>query len=414
MAGGTDGQPATEHNGRDGGGEGRTRVSQEALDYVQNSPAVKALPGAEKLVLRQIAMLHRLEVNCAYVGVPQLTLLSLIGGKDPERQCRRILRRLEQRGLLLRHASTRSNGSQMSNEYEIPGMRMGTAVTEQMRQQVFRVPRTRVAAQLALSLGDGAIPDSSADTNRSTSLAVADSAVGSVGLAVEKTPEVSSPPLTPRVSSPPLTPRVSALDVKFDVIFDRDLPLPPLAAVECGKTGNGNRNGNSADQGQKQEATARATATATTSAIAEALPQRECVGSPAQRPPRRVLPFRRLRDAAAERERLDGFEAALFDVAMSILCHCGIAPKNATRRQWLAVSEALRDEVQRTGASLQDVEQDACKMWDDYTHAGDEGMLWRVVGAREFFAEGYWRKASGRSWDWDKAALSDRRRRLRL
>jgi len=124
----------------------------------------------------------------------------------------------------------------------------------------------------------------------------------------------------------------------------------------------------------------------------------------------KLIPFRGRRpDAEQERARLDGFEAALFDVTMEVLGECGIASKNVTRRQRIAVSEALRDEHERCGEALHAIAVLAVKQWELYLESA--WALWRVVGVRQFFAEGYWLQKGGHPWDWDKAALAERRNR---
>jgi hypothetical protein len=378
-------------------------VSQAALDYVQGSAAVKALPAAEKLVLRQLAMLHNLQVNCAFAFISDIATLSLIGGKDPERQCRRILQRLEKKGFILRHTSVRNNGSQTSNEYELLGLKAGMAVTEQMRQQMFTTPRTRVAAQLSLSLGDGAVVDGKErDANGSESSAVAGETPNrGDSLAVENDDEVSSLPRTPRCPPPPGRSGVSALDVVLEASKEVIPPYAPPAVPACAKS-------KSANQEQEQRTTASAKAKATTPVMRSAEVSMER-GGEAGMSFGRVIPFRRRRDAEAERAQLDGFEAALFDVTMVVLGECGIAPKNVTRRQRIAVSEALRNEAERSGENLSALGAYAINRWDEYLKSA--WALWRVVGVRQFFAEGYWLEQSGHPWDWDKAALAERRNR---
>lgn len=398
-------------------------MSQAALDYVRDSAAVKALPAAEKMVLEKLAMLHRLEVNCAFAPVADLARLCLIGGKDAQRQCRRILERLEKKGFILRHRSIRNNGSHTSNEYELLGLRAGTAVTEQMRQQVFTTPRTRVAAQLSLSLDGGELAGGTeCNTNGSESSAVVsevDGANGSsgsavaaevpngsessaVGLVVQKDDEVSAHPRTPMCPPPPGQPRVSALDVVLEARNELELPLPPLSVPECGKSKN-------ADQRQERKATASAKATATTPVLRAPGASIERVGeSGLSSAAARVIPFRGRRlDAEQERAQLDGFEAALFDVTMVVLCECGIARANATRRQRLAVSEALREKALRSGESLSALGALAVNRWNLYLESA--WALSRVVGVRQFFAEGYWLEKAGHPWDWNYAAIRERR-----
>jgi hypothetical protein len=372
-------------------------VSQAALDYVQSSAAVKALPAAEKLVLRQLAMLHKLEVNCAFAGIPDITTLSLIGGKDPQRQCRRILERLEKKGFILRHKSIRNNGSQTSNEYELLGLRAGTAVTEQMRQQVFTTPRTRVAAQLSLSLGDGAVVGGKEDdANGSDSSAVADETPNrSESLAVGKQREVSPHPRTPRVSSSPRTAKVSALDVVLEASKEVILPLPPLAVPVCAKS-------KSANQEQEQRTTASANATATTQAMPKAEAATRFAGETGMSSgwAGRVIPFRSSRDPEALRSRLDGIEAALFDETMRVLGECGVGPKSSNRRQRNAVEDALRARMDRETCSMAAAGEYLVREWEAYV--GSTASLAKVVEARRFFAEGYWQNRS--RWDWSLEA----------
>jgi hypothetical protein len=164
----------------------------------------------------------------------------------------------------------------------------------------------------------------------------------------------------------------------------------------------------SADQSEKQKATASANATATTLVMREPVVSMERAGETGMSSGGRVIPFRGRRpDPESERALLEGFEAALFDVTMMVLGGCGIAPKNVTRRQRLAVSEALRDEQERCGESLQDVAQRSVMMWEEYLKSA--WALFRVVGVRQFFAECYW--LDDRRWNWDKAALAERRSR---
>jgi hypothetical protein len=395
-------------------------VSQAALDYVLGDAVVKALPASEKFLLRQIAMLHDLRVNCAYANVVFLAEQTM----NSPRNCRRLLASLEKRGLLSRHAIERNNGSQTSNEYELPGMRVSTAVTEQARQQVFKTSRKRRASQLSLMLGDGG---DVLTTNRSDGLAVAETyANGSIGLAVATDANTGMdvveiggecPPPPDNCCPPPPGQQLSSLDVLLDVLSDVPLPLPLLETRSGGKTSNGK----SAWSEQKLEATASAKAKATTQVLQAPEVSTESVVeaslssgagresyAPGFRVSGRVIPFRKRRmDADQERAQLDGFEAALFDVTMVVLGECGIAAKNATRLQRLAVSEALRDEAERSGENLNAVAARAVNRWNLYVESS--WALFRVVGVRKFFTEGYWLDKAGHPWDWDKAALAKRR-----
>lgn len=192
-------------------------------------------------------------------------------------------------------------------------------------------------------------------------------------------------------------------------------PLPLPFDVDCEETSKSK----SADQGQERKATASANATATPSANEAAVASTERVGEaslssgPGFRVGSNVIPFgRRARRDADPREGLDGEEAALFDETMRVLGACGIAPKNATRRQCNAVTEALRMHVAcNQDCSIAQAGTVATETWDAYLKAHSQGLLWRVVGLQKFFAEGYWLE-NGHPWDWNASAVADRQRRI--
>jgi hypothetical protein len=188
-------------------------------------------------------------------------------------------------------------------------------------------------------------------------------------------------------------------------------PLPLPLGEECAKS-------KSAKTGEKQRTTASANASAKTLPPAAAVTSTESVGEaslssgPGFLVGGNVIPFsRRTRRAADPRDGMDAPAALLFGVTMDVLGECGVAEKNVTRRQRVTVCEALRDEVARSERPLAMVAAGAITRWDEYQDAAREGFLWRVVGVRQFFAEGYWLEAAGHPWDWDKAALAECKRR---
>jgi hypothetical protein len=398
-------------------------VSQDALDYVEGSAAVKALPGAEKLVLRQLALLHKLEVNCAFVGMETLARMSLIGGKDPVRQCRRIVERLEKKGFVVRHQSLAAGGMgvgrQMSNEYELPGMKVSTAVGEQLRQQVFKVPRQRVAAQLSLLTVDGALSITN-EANGAKGLAVVDtqetvggesSAVVELelrGTDVEKPVEENGKcpggvgRLGVRGEEDAL---VSALDVNLDVISEVITPLPPLKPVVAADMCKSN----DADQGRKAKATASARATATTSSLEAGEVSTESGGEarlssgPGFRVGSRVVPF-----GGKRYEDLDGLDLALREETVEVLRLCGVPPETSRRRQRMAVEAAIRLEVLRSGDAVAEVGALAVRQWRDYLRTSRMGLLFKVVELRKFFAEGMWLDVG--SWNYDSRVVKEQQR----
>ena len=123
----------------------------------------------------------------------------------------------------------------------------------------------------------------------------------------------------------------------------------------------------------------------------------------------RVLPFARRRRDADPRQGLDADALLLYEITMNVLGECGVASKNVTRCQRIAVGEALRDEVERSGEALALVAARAITRWDEYLEAHAAGLLFRVVGVKRFFAEGYWLENAGHPWDWDKTAMRQMR-----
>jgi hypothetical protein len=357
-------------------------VSQIALDYLMSSDAVKALPGNDKLVLRAIALTWNPEVGCAFPNVAFLASQALLGGKDPERQCRRILERLEAKGFLVRHVSLRPNGSHTTNEYELPGMKASTAVDAQARQRVFKVPRTRVAAQLSLLMDDGAMvaKKKRSKTDRSDAKAAGSAEVETV----EKFDEVSAQPRTPMCPPPPGHPEVSALEVVFDVALDVPLSLPLLKPVECVKASS---------TGQEQEqANARATTNAKTGASEAAMASTESAGEPGTSSGR-VLEFRLPRqDRRRERLRvdLDGMDAAIFDEANDVLEQCGVPVDASTRRLRQTVGRAIERVVKLDACTIAQAGDVAVSRWQMYERDRDRGLLAWSFGMRNFFKLDAW------------------------
>jgi hypothetical protein len=307
----------------------------------------------------------------------------LLGGKDPERQCRRILERLEARGFLVRHHSLRPNGSWTTNEYELPGMKVSTAVDAQARQRVFKVPRTRVAAQLSLLMDDGAmvVKKKRSKTDRSDAKASGSAEVETV----EKIEEVSAQPRTPMCPPPPGHSEVSALEVVFDVALDvLSLPLPLLGPVECVKTGL---------TGQEQEqANAKTTANAKTGASEAARVPAESAGEPGTSSGR-VLEFklpRQERRRERARVELDGMDAAIFDQANDVLEQCGVPLDGSTRRLRQTVGRAIERVVKLVGCPIAIAGELAVSRWKLYERDRDRGLLAWSFGMRNFFKLDAW------------------------
>ena len=271
-------------------------------------------------------------------------------------------------------------------------------MTEQARQQVFKTPRTRKAAQLTLSLlGDEGETPSDANggllgsavaeadqRNRGFGLGCAEDENGE--LACGKTEGVVRLP-PDNSCHPPPGQQLSALEVSFEVVYEVLPPPTPAFVVDRCKS-----NGKSAQQRQEQEqATAKATATAT------AWPQTGMSSGG------RVIPFRgRPRDPETERAGLDGHAAALFDETMRVLGECGIGPKSMTRRQRVAVSEALVTRADREGCSLAAAGVYLVERRELYLQCRQK--LTKLVDVRRFYSAGYcW---DDRLWDWTIEAKS--------
>ncbi len=351
-------------------------MSEDAQEYVKRSVVVRSLPAAEKAVLMAIARKHRLEVNCAWCSMRYIADECLIGGKDAERQARRLVARLEARGLVVRHMSVRGNNSQRSNEYELPGMQ-SIAVTEEMRQQMFKGERTRVAAQLELIPGMNALAARKAAPHRtkitdggSNVPATADvlpaegtdvmrSGAGRAARAVDFGGEC--PRLPGQPECPPLPgQRDPALDVSSEDSFEMRSPLPPLPPWKSAKP-------------------------ATERAAKACLIVEEAGGQQ-----------RRWREVEAR----DELGEALWAEVSEVLVVCGIAPESSRRRERNAVTEALRLYAQREGASIAHAGEAARTAWRGYEAAGSGEML----GVRRFFSEGLWLKP--RAWGRRPASAS--------
>jgi hypothetical protein len=396
-------------------------VSQDALDFVRNDPRVKALPWVEKMVLSKLAELHRLEVNCAFADNRYLAEVCLVGGKDPLRTVRGILERLEAKGLILRHATVRSKGygrgSQIGNEIELPFVQ-AAEVTEAMRQQVFKVQRTRVAVQMELIPADGTLKVKktkkqatgstdggfysagvgSGDTNRGESSAVdaADGTNGSLdsavdvlraaltlGNAVETVVEIGEnlPPPPEALSPPPPETKGSSLDDVLDDLGMSNTPLPLSCSPDCGKAKA------PINASTEARATASAKAKATTSATAEMSFGAGDAGEAGM-------------SLGAELVGLDGIDAALVIEAESVLRGCGIAQGSTTRRQRKAVMDALVMYSDGMDVSLGEAGDHAVMQRRMYLGRA-EGMIHKV-DVRRFFAEGIWLQ------DWTSPAYEPR------
>jgi hypothetical protein len=375
-------------------------VSQDALDAVRNDPRVKALPWVEKMVLSKLAELHRLEVNCAFADNRYLAEVCLVGGKDPLRTVRGILERLEAKGLILRHAAVRSKGygkgSQIGNEIELLFV-MAAEVTEAMRQQVFKVQRTRVAVQMELIPTAGALKMKrtkkqatgstdggfysagvgSGDTNRGVSSAVdaADETNGSLDSAVGTVVEIGEnlPPPPESMFPPPPETKGSSLDDVLDDLVMSHTPLPLSRSTDCAKA--------SASAPVNASAEANATATANAKATTSALGEMSFYAGDAGETG--------VSSGAQEfAGKFDGIDAALAIEAESVLRGCGIAQGSTTRRQRKAVMDALVMYSDGMDVSLAEAGDHAVMQRRMYLGRA-EGMIHKV-DVRRFFAEGIW------------------------
>jgi hypothetical protein len=375
-------------------------VSQEARDYVETAPEILVLRPAEKMVVRQIAVMYDDAVGCAYCSNGKLARMCMISGKDGGvRQLQRVIKRLEGKGVVARHMTVRAAGmgigSQFVNEYTFPMMKVSTVVTEQDRRRVFKVPRQRVAAQLCLLPLEGAMV-ATQPVNRGDSPAVTDGDEKQAnGDALRPAGAAAGGDGATKRAGRPVDfdakcrgggrhlgvvgegdTYVSPLDVALEVSSEKNHPLPPPCSGEARKS-NSNSNGKNAWSGRR--------------------------GTGGVREPR---------DWQAARALLDGEDAALFDEALAVLLHCGLPAESSTRSQRNAVTAQLGLQAERSGLSVAAVGQVARQRWSEYMGAARAERLYRVVGVREFFAGCLWLGEERWSWKQETAAeREDARRR---
>jgi hypothetical protein len=401
-------------------------VSQDATEYVKalvSSPAGRKITPTQRGVLKVLAFRHRLEVNCAWAGVPDIATESLFS----ERTVQRALTALEDKGIITRHKAVRPNGSLATSEYEFPGMK-GAAVTLEMRQQVFSKPRERMAVQMDLpAFGESTttvfngsslavalqqVTDGSSlavalveGTNRGESSAVAldqrtngsslavavQQGTGGSGKACGNEVELSPPLVTTGVTTPGDN-MVSPLEYIYEDSLKIELPLPPLGCAACGESKS-----KSANQEQEQRTTASASAKATTPVMRAALVSMERGGeagmSSGDVPLDRSSVFWQM-------GMVEDFAAAVVEETALVLMGCGIAKGNSTQRQRTAVRNALIGYLEQQSVSVDAAGNFAVQQWRMYLDRA-EGMVHKV-DVRRFFAEGLWLQ------DWTSPAYRSR------
>jgi hypothetical protein len=126
---------------------GSNKARFAAIDYVKAlrvAPDGSRITSTEKNVAMALAQWCNAKIGVAWPSMGRLASQCCIS----ERHCRRIIKRLELKGVIARVPMCRGDyGSQTSNEYYFPalGVPPDDLQSQQARLQLLRVPRTKMA-----------------------------------------------------------------------------------------------------------------------------------------------------------------------------------------------------------------------------------------------------------------------------